>query len=79
VQRKLLSLLPVVGMACVLLVVVALIGGLMAMSELRRFAATALPRNEVSLMCKPTTQFLGVSAPVLIPVAFLVIWGVLYF
>jgi hypothetical protein len=51
----------------------------MAMSELRRFAATALPRNEVSLICKPTTQFLGVSAPVLIPVAFLVIWGVLYF
>ena len=79
VQRKLLSLLPVVGMACVLLVVVALLGGLMAMGELRRFAAAALPRDEVALICKPTTQFLGVSAPVLIPVAFLVIWGVLYF
>jgi hypothetical protein len=78
-QRKLLSLLPVVGIACVLLVVVALIGGLLAMSELRRFAATKLPKQELFLICKPTTQFLGVSAPVLIPVAFLVIWGVLYF
>ncbi len=39
-QHKLLDLLPVVGIACVILVVVALIGGLLAMSELRRFAAT---------------------------------------
>jgi hypothetical protein len=79
VQRKLLSLLPGVGIACVLLVVVALIGALMAMSDLRRFAATTLPRDELFLIYKPTTQFLGVSAPVLIPVVFLVIWGVLYF
>ena len=79
VQRKLLNLLPVVGMTSVLLVVVALIGGLMAMSELRRFAATTLPRDQVSLICKPTTLFLGVSAPVLIPFVFLLIWGVLYF
>ena len=79
VQRKLLSLLPVVGMACVLLVVVALIGALMARSQLRRFAATTLQRNELFLICKPTTEFLGVSAPVLIPVVFLVIWCVLYF
>jgi hypothetical protein len=69
----------VVGTACVLLVVVALFAGLMARSELRRFAATALPRNELFLISTPTTEFLGVSAPVLIPVVFLVIWCVLYF
>jgi hypothetical protein len=79
VQRKLLSLLPIVGMACVLLVVVALVGGLIARSELRRFAATMVPRNELFLINNPTTEFLGVSAPVLIPVVFLVIWCVLYF
>jgi hypothetical protein len=78
-QRKLLDMLPVVGMVSVLLVVVALIGGLLAMGELRRFAATKLPKEELFLICKPTTQFLGVSAPVLIPVVFLVIWAVLYF
>jgi hypothetical protein len=78
-QRKLLSLLPVVGVTCVLLVVVALIGGLMALSELRSFAATRLPKQELFLISKPKAQFLGVSAPVLIPVAFLLIWGVLYF
>jgi hypothetical protein len=66
-------------MASVLLVVVALIGGLLAMSELRRFAATALTRDQLFLICKPTTQFLGVSAPVLIPFVFLLIWSVLYF
>src|ERR1700686_4377659 len=35
VQRKLLNLLPVVGVACVVLVSVALVGGLSAMGELR--------------------------------------------
>jgi uncharacterized membrane protein YidH (DUF202 family) len=78
-QRKLLNMLPIVGMVCVLLVVVALIGGLLAMAELRRFAATKLPREELFLICKPTTQYLGVSAPVLIPFVFLAIWAVLYF
>src|ERR1700674_3228124 len=38
VQRKLLNLLPLVGVACVLLVCVALIGGLSVLGELRRFA-----------------------------------------
>jgi hypothetical protein len=79
VQRKLLSLLPLVGIGCVLLVCVALIGGLMAMGHLRRFAATKLPKDRLFLISKPTTQYLGVSAPVLIPIVFLVIWGFLYF
>jgi hypothetical protein len=74
VQRKLLDLLPLVGVACVLLVCVALIGGLCAIAELRRFAATNYSRDRLFLISKPTTQFLGVSAPVLIPLAFLVIW-----
>ena len=74
VQRKLLDLLPIVGVACVLLVCVALIGGLCAISELRRFAATKYEKDRLFLISKPTTQFLGVSAPVLIPLAFLVIW-----
>ncbi|HYY30158.1 MAG TPA: hypothetical protein VE860_19605 [Chthoniobacterales bacterium] len=79
IQRKLLSLLPLVGIGCVLLVCVALIGGLMAMGELRRFARTKLPKDRLFLISRPTTQYLGVSAPVFIPVVFLVIWGVLYF
>ncbi len=74
VQRKLLDLLPLVGVACVLLVSVALIGGLCAIAELRKFAATNYSHDRLFLISKPTTQFLGVSAPVLIPLAFLVIW-----
>jgi hypothetical protein len=74
VQRKLLDMLPVVGVACVLLVCVALVGGLCALAELRRFAATNYPKDRLFLISKPTTQFLGVSAPVLIPIVFLVIW-----
>jgi hypothetical protein len=74
VQRKLLDLLPVVGVACVLLVCVALVGGLCALAELRRFAATNYSKDRLFLISKPTTQFLGVSAPVLIPIVFLVIW-----
>jgi hypothetical protein len=79
VQRKLLDLLPIVGIACVLLVCVALIGGLSAISELRRFAATQYEKDRLFLISKPTTQFLGVSAPVLIPLAFLVIWTAVLF
>jgi hypothetical protein len=74
VQRKLLDLLPVVGVACVILVCVALVGGLCALAELRRFAATKYPKDRLFLISKPTTQFLGVSAPVLIPIVFLAIW-----
>jgi hypothetical protein len=74
VQRKLLDLLPMVGVGCVLLVCIALIGGLFAINELRRFAGTQYPRDRLFLICKPTNQFLGVSAPVLIPIIFLVIW-----
>jgi hypothetical protein len=79
VQRKLLDMLPVVGVACVVLVLVALVGGLCAISELRRFAATTYAKNRLFLISKPTPQFLGVSAPVLIPLVFLVIWSVVLF
>lgn len=79
VQRKLLNLLPVVGSVCVLLVCIALIGGLCAIAELRQFAATNYPKNRLFLISKPTPQFLGVSAPVLIPLVFLVIWCAVLF
>jgi hypothetical protein len=79
VQRKLLNLLPVVGVVCVVLVSVALLGGLSAIGELRRFASTNYAKDRLFLISKPTTQFLGVSAPVLIPLVFLVIWTAVLF
>jgi hypothetical protein len=79
VQRKLLNLLPVVGVACVVLVSVALVGGLSAIGELRRFASTNYSKDRLFLISKPTTQFLGVSAPVLIPIVFLIIWTAVLF
>lgn len=79
VQRKLLNLLPVVGVVCVVLVSVALLGGLSAIGELRRFASTNYEKDRLFLISKPTTQFLGVSAPVLIPLVFLVIWTAVLF
>jgi hypothetical protein len=74
IQRKLLELLPIAGIASVLLVVVAIIGGLFALSELRRFAATKYPKDRLFIISKPTIQFLGVSAPTVIPIVFLIIW-----
>jgi len=44
-------------------------------NELRRFAATKRPKDRLFLIPKPTTQFPGVSAPVLIPLVFLAIWS----
>ena len=70
VTRKIWLLL----LACVVLVAVALTGGLFAINELRHFASTQYPKDRLFLVCKPRNQFLGVSAPVLIPIVFLVIW-----
>ena len=67
VQRKLLNLLPLVGVACVLLVCVALIGGLCALGELRRFAvnrknfrtvSSCFPVNCVSKNIEDTSECL---------------------
>jgi hypothetical protein len=79
VQRKLLNLLPVVGIVCVVLVAVALLAGLSAIGELRSYAATNYAKDRLFLIAKPTTQFLGVSAPILIPLVFLVIWAAVLF
>ena len=73
-QQRLLDLLPMAGIGSVILVGVAITGGLFAVSELRRFAATKYPKDRLFVICKPTIQFLGVSAPALIPIVFLVIW-----
>jgi hypothetical protein len=78
IQLKLLELLPMAGIASVILVVAAMIGGLFAMSELRRFAATKYPKDRLFVISKPTIQFLGVSAPTLIPLVFLIIWLAIY-
>src|ERR1700721_930214 len=48
-QRKRLNLLPLGGVACVLLVCVALIGGLCALGELRRFAQAEYPKDRLFL------------------------------
>ena len=74
VQRKLLQLLPTTGIACVILVGISVIGGMFALSELRRIAIAKFPSDRVDLICGPRIQFLGISAPILIPLVFLFIW-----
>ena len=49
-------------------------GRSLRLGELRRFAATKYPKDRLFVISKPTIQFLGVSAPTLIPIVFLVIW-----
>ena len=78
VQQKLLQLLPMAGIGCVIFVAVAIAGGLFAIGELRRFAATKYPKDRLFIISKPTIQFLGVSAPTLIPIIFLIIWLAVY-
>jgi hypothetical protein len=74
VQEKLIELLPIVGIVCVVLVLVAMVGGLFAIKDLRRIAAERFPIDVLYLVCKRRWQLLGVSAPVLIPFVFLFIW-----
>jgi hypothetical protein len=79
VQRKLLELLPTTGIACVILVGIAVIGGMFALSELRRIAVEKFPSDRVDIICSPRIQFLGISAPILIPLVFLFIWIAILF
>jgi hypothetical protein len=79
VQRKLLELLPTTGIACVILVGIAVIGGMFALSELRRIAIEKFPSDRVDIICSPRIQFLGISAPILIPLVFLFIWIAILF
>jgi hypothetical protein len=74
IQEKLIDFLPLVGIACVILVLIALIGGLYAIRDLRQLAVERFPGDLFYLVCKRKWQLLGVSAPVLIPFVFLVIW-----
>jgi hypothetical protein len=74
VQRRLLELLPTTGIACVILVGIAVIGGMFALSELRRIAVEKFSSDRVDIICSPRIQFLGISAPILIPLVFLFIW-----
>jgi hypothetical protein len=78
IQKQLLELLPMAGILCVILVAVAIAGGLFAIGELRRFAATKYPKDRLFIISKPTIQFLGVSAPTLIPLIFLIIWVAIF-
>ena len=74
VQRKLLQLLPTTAIGCVILVAISVIGGMFALSELRQMAIAKFPKDRVDLICSPRIQFLGISAPILIPLVFLFIW-----
>jgi uncharacterized BrkB/YihY/UPF0761 family membrane protein len=74
VQEKLISFLPMVGIACVILVAVAMVGGLYAIKDLRQLAVQRFPKDLFYLVCKRKWQLLGVSAPALIPLVFLLIW-----
>jgi len=47
IQRQLLELLPMAGIGCVILVAVAIAGGLFAICELRTFAATKYPKDRL--------------------------------
>lgn len=73
-RARLMSLLPGVGIACALLVIVAMIGGLMALAELRQIARENFPAERTPLVVRTRIQFLGVSAPTVLPIVFLLTW-----
>jgi hypothetical protein len=50
-----------------------------ALSELRQIAVAKFPSDRVDLICSPRIQFLGISAPILIPLVFLCIWIAILF
>ncbi len=78
-QDLLMWLIPLSGIVTVLVLFFAIIGALMAMHDLRMCAA-AHPGSEAAyIQGRGVTRWLGMSAPLLIPAAFLVIWLLIIF
>lgn len=75
VRRALLCVIPVVAIVAGVLILVAIIGGALAMREIRR--SYSLSRPLPSLQGQPRTRIMGMLAPMLIPPLFVVVWAIL--
>jgi hypothetical protein len=73
-RARLMSLLPGVGIACAVLVLIAMFGGFMALGELRRIAKEKFTAERTPLIVRTRVEFLGISAPAVLPVVFLLTW-----
>lgn len=75
-----ITLLPTCSIISISVLYMSLIGGMRAMADLRACIPPNQPRRVMLLLQgTPTTRFLGLTAPLLLPILFLMIWSLLLF
>jgi hypothetical protein len=80
-KHQLMVLIPVIASLTCLFIFLAILGGVIAMHNLRRLYRRQM-KSGVDKSLPPVhgyhaTQFLGLAAPVLVPILFTAVWGYL--
>lgn len=73
-SRMLVMLLPVAGIACILILGLTVLGAIWSMAELRGLARKVSGPDDLPIHSRPAIRRLGLAAPVAIPCVFLVLW-----
>ena len=77
-QMVFFRVIPVLGIAIGVLIWFAIWGGVLSMARLRRLALTRTDLSGFPPIHGPRkTRFMGLSAPVLLPPLFVIVWGML--
>ncbi len=76
-HELLMKLIPSTGIATVLLIWLAIFGALIAMRDLRAYAVAHPGYDASHVQGRRLTRLLGMAAPLLIPLVFLVTWLVI--
>ncbi|RPH40416.1 MAG: hypothetical protein EHM91_11130 [Planctomycetota bacterium] len=77
-QARLLKLIPLVGIACSLLILTGILAAIRAMAWLRKLYRTRLPDDATVGLAPIQTPIpnvaAGLAAPVLLPTVFVIVW-----
>jgi hypothetical protein len=77
-QARLLKLIPLVGIACSVLILTGILAAIRAMAWLRKLYRTRVPEEGTLGLAPIQTPLLnvaaGLAAPVLLPTVFVVVW-----
>ena len=73
-SQMLVRLLPVAGIACILILGLTVCGAIWSMAELRELAGRKAGPDDLPIHSRPAIRRLGLAAPVAIPCVFLILW-----
>ncbi len=76
-HRQLIWMLPITGIATVIVVTISLLGALVALHKLHRFSDTLAATEELPIHSSRFVRWMGNAAVVGVPLIFLILWSLL--